>query len=331
MGRRDHQRAALLEVVDDGSRQRAALAWVGAGAHFVEQHQRRRLQRCVHRDDVRDVRREGAQAGGDRLFVADVREHRSEHRQLRHAGGHVQAGLRHQREESRRLERDGLATGVWAGDQEDPRRRIDDDVDGHDVTAPPASSSRRRTAPISSGCRASRSSSRPSIAISWRDSVHDRTKARFRLQHVEIDRDLERGAEIGRPRAKGVGQLEQDAADLLALALLELDDVVVDFDRGRRFEEQARAARGAPVHDARHVATMLGSHHQHVAAVSLGDNLFLQVLRGVLAAHELIERRAQPLALLPQVVADAPQQRSSRDRAPPRRDRWHGEPPRFRP
>ena len=56
-----------------------------------------------------------------------------------------------------------------------------------------------------------------------------------------------------------------------------------------------------------HVAAMLGAHHQHVAAVALGDDLLLQILRRVLAAHELIERRAQPLPLLPEPSRIAPQ------------------------
>ena len=42
---------------------------------LVEQHQRRQRQRPVHLDDVGHVPREGAQARGNRLLVADVGEH----------------------------------------------------------------------------------------------------------------------------------------------------------------------------------------------------------------------------------------------------------------
>ena len=222
----------------------------------------------------------------------------------------MQARLRHQREQSRRLERDGLAARVGPGDQEHARRRIDDDVDGNDVAAlpgvlePAADRADEQRMPRLAQLQA---------AVDGdlgRDPVHDRSEARFRLQHVEVHRDVERGAQIVRARAEGVGQLEQDAADLFALALFELDDVVVDLDRRRGLEEEARAARRASVHDARHVAPVLGSHHQHVTAVSLGDDLLLQVLRRVLAAHELIERRPQPLAFLPQLVAHPAEQRA---------------------
>ena len=43
--------------------------------------------------------------------------------------GNEQAGLRHQREQSGGLDRDGLAAGVRAGDQQHARRRLEHDVD----------------------------------------------------------------------------------------------------------------------------------------------------------------------------------------------------------
>ena len=49
---------------------------------------------------------------------------------------------------------------------------------------------------------------------------------------------------------------------------------------------------------------------QHVAAVSLGDDLVLQVLRRVLAAQVRLERAAQPRLLPPQPVANASQLRA---------------------
>ena len=65
---------------------------------------------AIHRRDVRDVPAERAQAGRDRLLVADIREDRLETRARRPGlGGDVQARLRHQRQEARGLQRDGLA------------------------------------------------------------------------------------------------------------------------------------------------------------------------------------------------------------------------------
>ena len=51
-------------------------------------------------------------------------------------------------------------------------------------------------------------------------------------------------------------------------------------------------------------AAMLGLHDQDIAAVPLGDDLVLQVLRRVLAAQVRLERAAQARALLAQPLAD---------------------------
>ena len=56
--------------------------------------------------------------------------------------------------------------------------------------------------------------------------------------------------------------------------------------------------------DARHVAAMLGAHHQHEPPVAFGDHFILQVLGGR-PAGELFERAAQLLALLAQLVTNA--------------------------
>jgi hypothetical protein len=49
---------------------------------------------------------------------------------------------------------------------------------------------------------------------------------------------------------------------------------------------------------------MLGSYHQHESPVAFGDDFVLEVLRGR-PARELLERAAQFLALLSQLVANA--------------------------
>ena len=110
--------------------------------------------------------------------------------------------------------------------------------------------------------------------------------------------------------AERVGQRQQDAPDFLGLLLLERDDVVVDFDGAERLEKQAGAAGRRAVHDARNAAAVLGLHEQHVAAVALGDDLILQVLRRLLAAQVRLERAAQPRLLLAQPIADQPQLRA---------------------
>ena len=118
--------------------------------------------------------------------------------------------------------------------------------------------------------------------------------SRPRLQHVELGGGVHGPLQIAGALAERVGEREQNAADFLRFLLLERDDVVVDLDRAERLEEEAGAAAGAAVHDARDRRAMLAAHDQHVAAVAIGDDLLLQVLRGVAAAQVRFERAAQP-------------------------------------
>jgi hypothetical protein len=125
-----------------------------------------------------------------------------------------------------------------------------------------------------------------------------------RLQDVELGRGLDRPLHVAGALPERVGQRQQDAADFLGFLLFERDDVVVDFDRAERLEKQTGAAGRRAVDDAGDAGAVLGLDHQDVAAVALGDDLILQVLRRVLAAQVRLERAAQPRPLLAQALAD---------------------------
>ena len=130
MRRRHDERAARLEKVDDRRAQRAAVGWIGAAADLVEENQGGRCEGPIHRRDVGHVRRERAQARGDRLLVADVGEDGPEDRHPRPGGRRdVEARLRHERQEPRGLQRDRLAARVRTGDHERLDRRDEQDVD----------------------------------------------------------------------------------------------------------------------------------------------------------------------------------------------------------
>ena len=96
---------------------------------------------------------------------------------------------------------------------------------------------------MSSGCRAARSSSRPSPRDRGQHAVDLERVARLGLHDVERRRRVDRAAAGLAARPERIRQREQDAADLLLLLLLERDDVVVDLDGAQRLEKQARAAR----------------------------------------------------------------------------------------
>ena len=131
--------------------------------------------------------------------------------------------------------------------------------------------------------------------------VHEVGQPGPRLQQVELLGHRHAHAEVATAAAEAIGERQQDAEDLLGFFFLQRHDVVVRLDRGHRLDEEARAGRRRAVHDAGNRRLVLGPHHQHEAAVPAGDHLLLQVLGGVTASGELIERGAQlrPLAAQP--------------------------------
>ncbi len=137
------------------------------------------------------------------------------------------------------------------------------------------------------------------------DPVDEQRKACARLQDVELGRGVDRPVQISGASPEGVSQREQDPPHFLGFLLLEGDDVVVDLDRAERLEEQAGAAAGAAVDDARNRGAMLAADDEHVPAVAIGDDLLLEVLRRVAAAQVRLERSAQPGPLLAQAIAQA--------------------------
>ena len=214
---------------------------------------------------------------------------RPEHRQLRDGGRQMQPGLCHQCEQPRRLQGHGLAARIRSGDQQHAIRRIEEHVYRHGVFEHRVA--RRLQLQACVDCE---------LGL---DAVDLRAVTSLGLQHVELACHFTADDHVRRPRAETIRQLEQDAQDLFALAILELDDVVVDLDGGGGLEKQRRAGRRRAVDDARHVAAMLGPHHQHEPAVALGDDFVLQILGGG-SARVLLERAAELLPLLSQLIAD---------------------------
>ena len=160
------------------------------------------------------------------------------------------------------------------------------------------------TGRASSGCRAASSSNAPSVDSAGSIAVDRLGEPGPRLDDVELARRLDRPLHVVAAAAERVGQRQQDAQDLFMLLFFERDDVVVDFDRAERLEKQAGAARRRAVDDAGNGAAMLGLDDEHVAAVPLGDDLVLQILRRVLAAQVRLERAPQPGPLLAEPIAD---------------------------
>jgi hypothetical protein len=208
-------RAALAEVVDHGRAEGAALCRVRARADFVQQDQCRQLQVPVHRHQVGDVSRERGQAGGDRLFVADVGEDGSEHRQPRAlVRGHMQPRLRHGGKETGGLERHGLAARVGSGHDQHARGRQQAHVHRYDDFRPVAVLRESGLTPQQEQWMARPDEFEGAVgAEAWFHAARAPREPRLGLHDVEGRRHADRAFQVVRSRAKRVGQREQDAPD----------------------------------------------------------------------------------------------------------------------
>ena len=156
---------------------------------------------------------------------------------------------------------------------------------------------------MSSGCRAARSSSRPSLASAgWTPSTSVENRARACRTSSSVAA-VDRSVHVSGAAAERVGKRQQNAADFLRLLLFERDDVVVDLDRAERLEKQAGAAARAAVDDSRNCRAMLAADDEDVAAVAVGHDLLLEILGRVAAAQVRFERSTQPRPLFSQAIA----------------------------
>ena len=281
------------QMFENGHGQRRALGGVGARAQFVKQRQRLGRHRLQNGDDVGHVRGKGGERLLDGLLVADVGEHLVEHGQLAAVGGgDLQAGLRHQRKQPHGLQRHRLAAGVGAGDDQrgelaaHPQRgghdlfRVDERMAGaHEVDAALLVDLRRR-------------------------GTHLAGEGGAGKDHVQICQHLDVVAvEVG-VRGHAVGELAEDAVDLLPLLERPLLDLVAGLHDRRRLNEQRRAAAGLIVHQPRHVLPAVGAHGDDVAPVAHGDDGVLQVLLQGRGTDDGVEPVAHAVVEGAQAAAD---------------------------
>ena len=112
------QARSVEEVFGDRDGERRAFLGIGGGAKLVEQHERLRVGMAADVVHVDDMRGEARKVALDRLRVADVRVDRGEEREDGLVGRDGQPGLRHQREQPGRFERDGFTAGIGPGDDQ---------------------------------------------------------------------------------------------------------------------------------------------------------------------------------------------------------------------
>ena len=285
-------------MVEERLGQRRPLRRVRAGAQLVEQHQRPRAGVLDDPDDRAQVPRERRQGLGDRLLVADVREHVAQHRQLRAGRGRdVEAGLVHEAQEPDGAQGDGLAAGVGAGDHERRVAVAEPEVDRDDATGEPgmARGQQHDLGPVG-GLGA--------------DAVELGRQVGLGRPEVELGQRPER---LEQQRAVGADerrQLVEDPALLLVDGRLGLAPGVAQLDDHQRLDEQRLAAARRVVDDALDLGPRLGPDRDHVPAVAERHDRLLER-----AAELRPDERVQPPA--EPVVGDA-------DRGPERAEAGRG-------
>ena len=160
----------------------------------------------------------------------------------------------------------------------------------------------------SSGCRPSRIA-KPSRAGDERRrrAGERRREARARVQRVELDERVERRDDLVAMRTKLVGELAQNALDLLELLRLELAHPIAELHRGRRLDEQRAAGRRRVVHDAAGDDPSLAPHGNHVAAVAHRHRHVGDAMVRLEPLHLALENSNQLALRAAQLAPNAPQ------------------------
>ena len=278
MRRGGDERAASARVLDDGDGQRRALGRVCARAELVKEQQRALVARLQHTHGVGHVRRERGQRLLDALLVADVGHDLVEHGHGAAVGTRdVQAALRHCREQADGLERDGLAAGIRAGDDERVKFAAERHVDRHGGVL-----RQERMARAVQRELLIRERGRDCIELVGKLCLgKDEVEAH---EHVKVARNV-----LAVRRALG-RELGKDALDLGLFARVQLPQLVVRLHGGHRLDEQRRAGGRHIVHEPGHGALVLGLDRHDVALGARGDDRFLQRLGIARRGDDLLQR-----------------------------------------
>ena len=123
-----------MQAVKNCDRKGGSFRRVGAGAEFVEQYKRPFVRPGEEVDDIRHVGRECRQALLYALLIADVGVDFIEQRDAAPVRcRNMETGQGHQCEQTGRLERNCLSTGIGTCDDQQIELLSDTDIDRHDL------------------------------------------------------------------------------------------------------------------------------------------------------------------------------------------------------
>ena len=273
--------AGAAEVVHNGNPERAAFLGIGGGAQFIQEHQRVGGHIERHFADVRDVRGKRAEVFLDRLVIANIGQHLLENREFGRGCWYRQCRLRHQAEQTDRLERYRLAAGIGAADEQRAPIAGQFQADGHHGFMAAAQHVIEQ--------RVARVLQRQAVAEAGDDTPEIQGEPGFgedQFQFRHSDQGLTYGFAVS-PQA--VRHLQQDAMDLARLILGQAHQFIVQVNGLERLHEQRVAAGTGAVNHAIDLAALSGNHRHHEALVADGDELFLEHAILAMRAQEAVE------------------------------------------
>ena len=254
---------------------------VRAGAQFVQQYQVLFPHRGQERNELGNVAGEGGQVILDALFITDDGVNMVVHRK---AGAlsrrNEEARLVHEGKKARRLDGDGLAAGVGAGNDENIE------------CLPQCHGYRHHLIRRNQGMPCFPEVQYLSPGPQCLHRLHGQgqfcpgeDEFQFRGQVAVIPRHFHGLLHFFR-------EVPEDFLDFLLLRRRHFGQVVIQLHGHHGFHEQG-LPRGGPVMDnAGELVPVLFLHRHHVPAVPLGNDGILQVGRHVLVLEDVLERAA---------------------------------------
>ena len=224
------------------------------------------------------MRRERGERLLNALLIADVRQNVVENRNFAaiRRGDH-QAAHGHQRQKARRFQRDGLAAGVRAGDDERIKITAEVQIGRHDLIFIDERVARRfdGDAPLLIELRHGR--------------LHFVGELPFCENEIQLHRRAVALDDAVRKLADLTGKLRQDAVDLVFFVRAQHADFVVRLHNADRLNKHGGTAAGGIVNEALDFIAELRLNRHNVAAAALGNNSLLQILLVGLRADHFIK------------------------------------------
>ena len=202
----------------------------------------------------------------DALLIADVGENFIKYGNTASLRGRdVQAALRHKAEKPDRLERNGLAAGVRAGDDERVVILAELHINRNGLVL----IEQRVTRPA-----------QPDAAFRELRRAGVELEAELRAREYDIEPHERRkiGVDVLAVRGALGAELRENALDLRFFLRFQLADLVIRLDRRHRLDKERCTGGRYIVHEARNAALALGLDRNNVAVRARCDDRVLQIL-----------------------------------------------------